>query len=1156
MKLLQGLLFALFNHEVIAAPKSGLRGLQANSFDAPIYPLVIDPSTSTDVLTGMPIPANAASAGMWSRVETWPIVAIHTAVLPNGKLVTYGAPTNQGVQDGRSFTFWDPNQGFRAEAFSVISSPAGVDSFCSSGALLSDGTFLTSGGGSAEGSTRSLESSILNYRTQTARRAENLYNPRWYGTTTKLPDGRAIITGGASPYVTGGFMNPLEQAAGVSSTPEVYTEGQGWELLTGAFSLDAFGAENNRYWYPRQWVTPVGTVFGISTDKMWEMSTEGNGTIKTLGDIKTPPNLLDPTTKPNVGPTSSAVMYDVGKIIQMGGNGYANGYASDSSAFATLFDISDIARGNILVTETAAMSNPRQWHNSVVLPDGRVLVTGGTRKADNAGVDTVLPAEIWNPATGSWITGASAAIHRSYHHSTALLPDGSVFSGGSGVPGPVTNFNAEIYFPPYFFERNGRNSDLAKRPRIESISTNSLLFGDQLEVELGLGDVVTGVSLCALPAVTHSFDSNQRHMKLQFQQVEGTSMIKITMPSTANLAPPGYYYVSVLNEADVPSESIIISLESAAPPVPSATPFEPITGPFTVDFSVRFDSIAGGHWQRVFDFGNGPRNDNVWAGQLSNGSDMVLEVWRGSAMRRLVATDSLVAGELSAWRVGVDASGQMWIEKNGARIAEGVGLLPRNVYRANMFVGSSNWAADTPLVGAVFGLKIANREGFNGDGFLNVPKQINGAFTVDAVAVFNSPLSDRFWQRIFDFGNGDGQDNVLLCQLRNTTDLSLDVWRDGVNYRVVAREAIVQGELASWRVGIDITGLMWIEKNGIRIATGPGVVPRNVFRRKLLVGQSNWAADSPLVGAVLGLTVSNADESNVPEQITGAFTAEVSARFDNLRGGQWQRVFDFGNGPASDNVLLTQLGPGNDMSLEVWRDGVNHRVFAAGAIIEGELADWRVGVDPTGLMWIEKNGVRIASGPGAVPRDVYRANMLFGDSNWAADTTHIGAILGHDITNQDESSDRGLMNIPGQIRGAFTVQVSARFDDVKTRSWQRVFDFGNGPEFDNILFGQLANTNNVVLDVWREGTRYRVVAGNAINPGELAIWKVGVAKTGLMFIEKNGNRLAETPGMVPRDVTRKNLLVGYSNWLADANLDGVVLGLRVYTGEEAFAYSS
>jgi len=93
---------------------------------------------------------------------------------------------------------------------------------------------------------------------------------------------------------------------------------------------------------------------------------------------------------------------------------------------------------------------------------------------------------------------------------------------------------------------------------------------------------------------------------------------------------------------------------------------------------------------------------------------------------------------------------------------------------------------------------------------------------------------------------------------------------------------------------------------------------------------------------VLDANVQNGDL----EDITGAFELSVTARFDALVSGSWQRVFDFGDGAASNNILLTQFENTSDLMFAVYQEGIAHIVVAHDALIEGEVANWGVGVDP------------------------------------------------------------------------------------------------------------------------------------------------------------------------------------------------------------------
>jgi DNA-binding MarR family transcriptional regulator len=90
----------------------------------------------------------------------------------------------------------------------------------------------------------------------------------------------------------------------------------------------------------------------------------------------------------------------------------------------------------------APMSIARRQVNATLLPDGTVLVTGGTSGGGFNNLDPSLAAylaELWDPATETWRTLASAntTIPRLYHSAATLLPDGRVLvTGGNDQPTP------------------------------------------------------------------------------------------------------------------------------------------------------------------------------------------------------------------------------------------------------------------------------------------------------------------------------------------------------------------------------------------------------------------------------------------------------------------------------------------------------------------------------------------------------------------------------------------------------------------------------------------------------------------------------------------------------------------------------------------------
>jgi DNA-binding CsgD family transcriptional regulator len=93
---------------------------------------------------------------------------------------------------------------------------------------------------------------------------------------------------------------------------------------------------------------------------------------------------------------------------------------------------------------TGNMATSRISHTATLLPDGRVLVTGGQDRAGNA----LASVELYDPGSGSWTTTESMAVGRALHTAT-LLSDGRVLVAGgrSGFHAAETLDSAELYDP-------------------------------------------------------------------------------------------------------------------------------------------------------------------------------------------------------------------------------------------------------------------------------------------------------------------------------------------------------------------------------------------------------------------------------------------------------------------------------------------------------------------------------------------------------------------------------------------------------------------------------------------------------------------------------------------------------------------------------------
>jgi hypothetical protein len=80
------------------------------------------------------------------------------------------------------------------------------------------------------------------------------------------------------------------------------------------------------------------------------------------------------------------------------------------------------------------MQQPRYDATLTALPDGRALVVGGADRGEMRG-PLLFPAEAWDPRTDAWVAVAPPIYDR-YGHTATLLPDGRVLVVGGSAPLP------------------------------------------------------------------------------------------------------------------------------------------------------------------------------------------------------------------------------------------------------------------------------------------------------------------------------------------------------------------------------------------------------------------------------------------------------------------------------------------------------------------------------------------------------------------------------------------------------------------------------------------------------------------------------------------------------------------------------------------------
>ena len=480
------------------------------------------------------VPAAQVAQGRWNTVLTSgglpalvTINPVHMALMHNGKVLIVAGSGNVAAERNFRAMVWDPQTGTFSSAI-----PLAWDMFCNGMVALPDGQIFINGGNLAYdpfwGERRT---ALFDPAAGVFTNIQNMAHGRWYPTVTALGDGSIMTFSG------------LLDTGGTNSSVEIYTPGSGWspEYMAG-------------------WTPPLYPRMHLLTD----------GKVAYVGST-TPTRTFDPvahtwsaiitnsTRNRNYGtsvllPLSPADSYKSRVMIFGGGN--------PSVASTEIIDFSVAAPRWQL---GPAMSQPRIQMNATILPDGKVLVTGGSYNDEDAATAS-RNADLYDPATNTFSPAGANAFPRLYHSNALLLPDATVLLAGGNPQRGNYEARMEIYSPAYLF--NG--ADLAERPVIQSLP-NLVNYGGTFQVHTQAAADIASVVLVRPGAPTHAFDMDQRLVKLSYTVDSG--LLNVTAPPHGNIAPPGYYMLFILNAAGVPSVAKFVQLSGTAPPnqAPTAT---------------------------------------------------------------------------------------------------------------------------------------------------------------------------------------------------------------------------------------------------------------------------------------------------------------------------------------------------------------------------------------------------------------------------------------------------------------------------------------------------------------------------------------------------------------------------------------------------------
>ncbi len=503
-----------------------------------------------------PAPPPSSGQGHWD-VLSYPntVRSVHSVLLNSGKVLFIAGSGNSTANFAAGTfktTLWDPTSG----QFNDIPTP--TDLFCSGHVQLPNGNVLVMGGNlaypAADG-THGYEGRKSSYIFNTA---SNLYEQtndmnvgHWYPSATEMGNGNVVSLGGLNETSSGTVETELFNTASNTWTahnavPQTFNY---WGLYPSMILM-----QDGRLFYDGSHVfgnqgpgLPGADIYNFDTTAITQVA-----------------GLQDPQERDQSGAVLLPPAQAQKVMIIGGGNVNTN---VDANRFTDLIDLSSpnptYTPGPLLPqgiwekgnSASMSMNDPavsaetgtqgKMYVSTVLLPNRTVLETGG---ALHNRADPVFEASIYNPASNSFTPVPADPVERQYHSESFLIPDGRVVSVGSNPGDGSFDMRISVYSPPYVG---------VSRPAITSVNSSQWAYGSTQRIVTD--GPIASASLLKPAAVTHQSDSNQRLVDLPLSpNADGSYGLNLT--SNANVAPPGYYMLTVQRADGTPSTASWVHL--------------------------------------------------------------------------------------------------------------------------------------------------------------------------------------------------------------------------------------------------------------------------------------------------------------------------------------------------------------------------------------------------------------------------------------------------------------------------------------------------------------------------------------------------------------------------------------------------------------------
>jgi WD40 repeat protein len=452
--------------------------------------------------------------------------------LPSGNvLITGGSTPGPPIVMGTdTFELYHPGLPSKM----ALGESLGTERVYHTATLLRNGTVLVAGGGKRgnhPSGTVSVESvELFDPSTNTFSSVSALPVARFYHSATRLTDGKVLLAGGVENLAGGGGAGILNTAVMYDPFSDTYSlpitmtsnrfQHEATLLFDGRVLITGGRNASNAPVSSAEIYDPYTNTFhdvsgGMSVERfMHEATLLSDGRVLVTGGAPNLPGthqtaeIWDPTIGGSLGgfdspitmvsarQNHSAILMPNGRVLLSGGMFDVYPYIQDS------LEIFDPSNGSFTAS-SVRLTAARRSHTSTLLPNGKVLLVGGSKLAALPGSGHVFGVvDIYDPATDTMSVGDPLWVPRSLHSATDLHDGRVLITGGWEIYDGLTNLrptkSVEIYDPfgdVQGFFSTGDMSTARYAAEAMILSTGEVLVAGGAQVSTPFPNLLTAAEL-------------------------------------------------------------------------------------------------------------------------------------------------------------------------------------------------------------------------------------------------------------------------------------------------------------------------------------------------------------------------------------------------------------------------------------------------------------------------------------------------------------------------------------------------------------------------------------------------------------------------------------------------------------------------------------